>query len=291
MSVNFNKQVQPPPVVANKVAMPVGTSIIMAMDKFMFDKRDQNCNACRNGYRSTLPKVLDGKMYSVSVVCTCVPYYQQSDAEGTGVVIYKGRRENWIKGVRPESEIQAELLREGADRAAFRNKLNPKAPLANPDGKNAQANLEKAVQNENKPKQKVMQQDKNGHFLFVDLETGKRMGLVVSDVSNPTINPDNPDKAAKETPVPPTPEQVKGQRQESDEEFLERTTGQKPMAADPRVISEDEASRIEAARLVQISTNPTPAAPTKGPTAQPKVAPSETPAKRGRGRPKGSGKK
>jgi hypothetical protein len=300
MSVNFNKQVQPPPVVANKVAMPVGTSIIMAMDKFMFDKRDLNCTACRNGYRSTLPKMLDGKMYSVSVICTCVPYYQQSDSEGTGVVIYKGRRESWIKGVRPESEIQNEMLREGADKNAFKNKLNPQAPLQNPDGKNVKANLQKALENENKPKQKVMQQDKAGHFLFVDLETGKKMGLTVSDVSNPTVNPDSPEKV-KQVPQTPPPQQqangYKGLRPESDEEFLERTTGEKPMTADPRVISADEAAKIEAAKTVApvntatapptLKADPTPSSVSvtvKTPTPTPEV-------KRGRGRPKGSGKK
>jgi hypothetical protein len=278
MTVNFNRSVQPAPVVASKVAMPVGTSIIMAMDKFIFEKRDENCHDCRNGYRSTLPKVLDGKMYSVSVVCTCVPYYQSLDSEGSGIVIYKGRRENWIKGVRPEAEIQAEMIREGKAKTDFSQRMNPKEPLKNSDGKNIKANLEKALQNEEKPKQKVMQQDKNGHWLFVDLETGKKMGLRISDVANPQVNPANPDKAVKQPEPPPTePQQTaQGLRPESDEEFLQRTTGQAPMTADPRVISEAEATLIEASRV----------APPPPPPATTTVT-----VKRGRGRPKGSGKK
>jgi hypothetical protein len=290
MTVNFNRQAQPAPVVANKVAMPVGTSIILSMDKFLFEKRDSNCRDCRNGYRSTLPKMLDGKMYSVSVICTCVPYYQNTDAEGSGVVSYKGRRENWVKGVRPEAEIQAELIREGKANADFSQKINPKAPLQNKDGKNTKANLEKALQNDAKPAQKFMQQDQQGHWLFVDLETGKKMGLRVSDVANPAINPDNPDKAVKPEPAQPQvqPEQqasgYKGLRPESDEEFLQRTTGEVPMEADPRVISEAEATKIEASRI-------TPVAPVTAPKAIPPQAPKPPEVKRGRGRPKGPAKK
>lgn len=294
MSVNFNKTVQPQPVVASKVAMPVGTSIILAMDKFMFDKRDQNCKSCRNGYRSTLPKMLDGKMYSVSVICTCVPYYQSSDADGTGVVIYKGRRENWTKGVRPEAEIQSELIREGDAQSAFKQKMNPKSTPQNTNGKNSEANQEKAAQNAAKPAQKVMQQDKQGHWLFVTLEEGKKMGLSISDVSNPLVNPDNPEKGIVTPQTPPAQpqEQAKGLRPESDEEFLIRTTGQAPMTADPRVITEEEATKIEADRV----SSPVAIPPASGPSVPAPVAPAPTnqsPAvvKRGPGRPKGSVKK
>src|SRR5882724_753874 len=97
MSANF-KPKDAPQIIANKFAMPVGTSIVMDMNKFMFNKRDENCIQCRNGFKSTLPKKLDNKIYSVSVICTCVPYYQSKEADGTGVVMFKGRREKWIKG-------------------------------------------------------------------------------------------------------------------------------------------------------------------------------------------------
>ncbi len=290
MTANFNRAVQPPPVVANKIAMPVGTSIIMSMDKFLFDKRDQNCKACRNGYRSTLPKMVGNKVVSVGIICTCVPYCQQVDADGTGIVVYKGRRENWVRGVRPDSEIQDELVREGKANISQRDKANPKEPLKNPNGKNAKANVEKALQNENKPKQRVMQQDKNGHWLFVDLETGKKMGLSISDVANPIVNPDNPD-AVPQAPPPPPPPQSKA-KPESDEEFLLRTTGQAPMAGDPTLITEAEANKIEAERgKVPVAPPPAsgpsvPAASAPAPTNQPPEV-----VKRPRGRPKGSGRK
>jgi len=269
MSVNFRKQENSQPPTDKKVAMPVGTSMIMSMDKFMFDKRDTNCNQCRNGYKSTLPKVVDGKTYSVAVICTCVPYFLNNDGKGNGTVVYKGRKENWTNYTRPEKEISDELIRQGMVSREINRRDDAKKALA-AGGK--EAAVEKSIQNAQRAPQRVMQQDKDGHWLFVDIETGKKMGLRLSDVANPTINPNKPED--------PTAPAAQPKRQETDEEFLERTTGQAVDTSDPRIITEEQATAIEASRV---------AAPKQIAKAQP-AAPVQAPAvkKSGRGRPKGA---
>jgi hypothetical protein len=310
MTASFKPQNQPVTVTTQQVAMPVGTNIILSMDKFMFDKRDVNCNSCRSGYKSTLPKSIDGKMYNVCVICTCVPYLLNADEEKTGIVVYKGRKENWVKGVRPESEIQAELIREGAAANALYRQQEAERLKNNPNAKSERAIREKSLQNAEKPRQKVMQQDKNGHWIFVDTETGKKMGLTISDVSNPAINKENPEAQPKPQPQPqenqgdvpasaavsptPTPtvdasvaaQRARGGRPETDEEFLLRTTGEAPINEDVTFLSQEVAQKIDAAKAAPkpiAKSQPAPVAPTApAPVAE---------VKRGRGRPKGSTKK
>jgi hypothetical protein len=266
MTVNFRKQENSQPPTDKRVAMPVGTSKIMPMADFLFDKRDTNCTRCKNGYTSTLPKSVDGKIYSVAIICTCVPYFLSNDGKGNGTVVYKGRKENWTNYTRPEKEISDELIRQGLVSREVNRRDDAKKALA-AGGK--EAAVEKSIQNAQRAPQRVMQQDKDGHWLFVDIETGKKMGLRLSDVANPTINPNKP-----EDPAAPAPAQAK--RQETDEEFLERTTGQAVDTSDPRIITEEQATAIEASRV---------AAPKPIAKAQP-AAPAVK--KSGRGRPKGA---
>lgn len=285
MTANF-KPKDAPQIVTNRFAIPVGTSVILDFDKFMFDKRDINCNGCKNGFKSTLPKKMDNKIYNVNIVCTCVPYYQSRDAEGTGVVVYKGRRESWVKGIRPDSEIQAELIREGQIKNALarKNEIEDNLRANNNVTGNAKyqkalrdkENMEKAKLNGARPPQKVLQQDKAGHWIFVTLEQGAKLGGRISDPAHPVINPDKPETTEAQPASVPADESKAG-RTESDEEFLLRTTGQAPIVGDPTFINKVDADKIEAAK------------PTLAPIVPP-VAPT-VPVRRGRGRPRGTGKK
>jgi hypothetical protein len=103
----------------NQLAIPVGTGTTYSYDKFMWDKRDLNCNQCKNGMKSMVTKRINDKVYNIPVVCTCVPYAQSEDADGVQVVVYKGRRERWVKGKRPEIYISDEQVRGKANEAAL----------------------------------------------------------------------------------------------------------------------------------------------------------------------------
>jgi hypothetical protein len=274
MTVNFRKQENSQPPTDKKVAMPVGTSMIMSMDKFMFDKRDTNCTRCRNGYTSTLPKSVDGKIYSVAVICTCVPYFLDNDGKGNGTVVYKGRKENWLNFTRPEKEISDELIRQGiVSREQNRQDSNKKAL----DAGGKDADEVRAQQNAQRAPQKQMYQSKDGHWFFVDSATARKWGLIISDVANPVINPDKPNEEG------PAPAQQQGKRQETDEEFLERTTGQAIDNSDPTYISPETAAAIEASRVAKPVAKPVAKAQTSAPATQATGAP-----KKGRGRPAGA---
>lgn len=109
-------------VLNNVLAIPVGTNTIIGYDKFMWDKRDENCVNCKNGMKSMVSKRVNEKTYNVPVVCPCVPYIQSEDADGVQVVVFKGRRERWIKGKRPEIYLSDEKVRAAANQAAVSTK-------------------------------------------------------------------------------------------------------------------------------------------------------------------------
>lgn len=100
-----------PPVnsVENKYAIPVGTGNIIELDKFLFDERDKSCNKCKNGYKSAAQKTIGTQIYTIPIICICVPYVQSEDKDGNRVVSFKGFREMWPDGERPEAYIQKEL--------------------------------------------------------------------------------------------------------------------------------------------------------------------------------------
>lgn len=92
-----------------KYAIPVGTGNVIEFDKFLFDHRDKSCNKCKNGYKSVVPKTIGTKVFSIPIICICVPYIQSEDKEGNMVVNFKGFRELWPDGDRPEAYIQKEI--------------------------------------------------------------------------------------------------------------------------------------------------------------------------------------
>jgi hypothetical protein len=102
----------------NKFAIPVGTNSIINYDKFLLDKRDLNCTNCKNGMKSMVGKRINEKTFNVPVMCTCVPYIQSEDSDGVEIVVYKGRRERWINGKRPEIYLSDEKVRTAANTAA-----------------------------------------------------------------------------------------------------------------------------------------------------------------------------
>jgi hypothetical protein len=109
-------------VMNNTLAIPIGTNTIFAYDKFMWDSRDLNCTACKNGMKSMITKRINDKQYNVPVVCTCVPYIESQDEDGVSIVVFKGRRERWVKGKRPESYKVDEGIRGKANTAALNTK-------------------------------------------------------------------------------------------------------------------------------------------------------------------------
>lgn len=109
-------------VLNNTLAIPVGTGTVFAYSKFLWDKRDLNCSSCKNGMKSMIAKRINDKTYNIPVVCTCVPYTESTDVDGVSVVVYKGRRERWVKGKRPESYILDEAVRGNANKAAVNTK-------------------------------------------------------------------------------------------------------------------------------------------------------------------------
>lgn len=109
-------------VMNNTLAIPVGSNTIFAYDKFMWDSRDINCTACKNGMKSMITKRINDKIYNVPVVCTCVPYIESADTDGVSIVVFKGRRERWVKGKRPESYKVDEGIRSKANTAALNTK-------------------------------------------------------------------------------------------------------------------------------------------------------------------------
>ena len=92
-----------------KYAIPVGTGSIIEFDKFLFEHRDKACNKCKNGFKSAAQKTIGTQTFTIPIICVCVPYIQSEDKEGNKVVSYKGFRELWPDGERPEAYIQKEL--------------------------------------------------------------------------------------------------------------------------------------------------------------------------------------
>jgi hypothetical protein len=91
-----------------KYGIPVGTSNVVEINKFLFDKRDKECKSCKNGYKSVIPKQIGQAFVPIPVICTCVPYIQSKDGNSM-VVVYKGNREMWKSNDRPEVYIQKEI--------------------------------------------------------------------------------------------------------------------------------------------------------------------------------------
>ena len=94
-----------------RYAIPVGTSELKELSKFLFDLRDNSCTQCKTGYKSVLPKFIGGKVHQIPVVCTCIPYIVGEDKDSNLVVVYKGARELWPNKKRPEQYIQNDLVR------------------------------------------------------------------------------------------------------------------------------------------------------------------------------------
>jgi hypothetical protein len=109
-------------VITNQLAIPVGTNTVIPYNKFLWDKRDLNCGLCKNGLKSQLSRRINEKTYLVPVVCVCVPYLQSEDSDGVQTVVFKGRRERWIKGKRPEIYLSDEKVRASANKAAVTTK-------------------------------------------------------------------------------------------------------------------------------------------------------------------------
>jgi len=95
-----------------KYGIPVGTSNVFEISKFLVELRDTSCPGCKTGYKSVANKVIDGKSFPVPVFCTCVPYITSEDKDGNLVVVYKGARELWPGRKRPEQYIQNDLQRQ-----------------------------------------------------------------------------------------------------------------------------------------------------------------------------------
>jgi hypothetical protein len=237
MTASFRQQ--PAQLIQNKYAMPVGTNSLIDANKFIWDKRDENCSLCKHGLKSTLPKFVEGKTYSVNVICTCVPYYQSKEANGTGVVMYKGRREMWKKGIRPESVITEERIREQQTRAAYTRQEQTKArlnvnnrvsnnkyeiaPATAEELKEAgvtaaeltpkfsqeiakeNIGIQKSLQNSVRAEQKVMQRDKQGHLVFLPLSMAARIG---AQPVTPAATPVVAKKAESSLPLSPDPNPV-----------------------------------------------------------------------------------
>ncbi len=104
------------PVVLNKWAIPAGQpGNLIEFSKFLLTKRDTSCTQCRNrGVKSILMKLVDGKNYSVPIMCICVPIVMGEAANGSLIVSYKGYREEWPNGERPESLVHADLIKANA---------------------------------------------------------------------------------------------------------------------------------------------------------------------------------
>lgn len=95
-----------------KYAIPVGTGSLIEMSKFLFEERYSGCvNKCRSGYKSIAPKNVNGTIYQVPIICTCVPYVASQDKDGNYVVVYRGNRELWPGKKRPEQYIQNDMQR------------------------------------------------------------------------------------------------------------------------------------------------------------------------------------
>jgi len=92
-----------------KYAIPVGTGSVIEFDKFLFDHRDKSCKNCKNGLKSAVQKMIGTQTFTIPIICTCVPYIQSEDKDGNKVVNYKGFRELWTDGERPEAYIQKEI--------------------------------------------------------------------------------------------------------------------------------------------------------------------------------------
>lgn len=278
--------------------MPVGTGVVMAWDKFLWDQRDLNCNACRNGFKSAFPKTIENKVFQVAQVCTCVPYYESRDGEGTGVVVYRGRRERWVAGKRQEIDIQAELIREQQGRDLTNRKNDVMDALKNKT-KGAKADELKAKNNASLPERPTMCRDKNGHWMLLTKTQAQVLGLTPVDPQTISLEAENnrlralqaeealaANQSESQAPAGAEPETntsgFTGLRQETDEEFLMRASGEVPVVGDPRVISQSEADRLEAAKQ----------SPTAAPAVVTQAAPEVRPVvKKSPGRPKGSTKK
>jgi hypothetical protein len=101
-----------------KYAIPVGTSNLIEFSKFLVDLRDPNCDKCRTGYKSVIPKFVGGKVHQIPVMCTCVPYIASMDKDGNMTVVFKGLRELWPGKKRPEQYVQNDMIRKAEfDRA------------------------------------------------------------------------------------------------------------------------------------------------------------------------------
>jgi hypothetical protein len=276
MSISF-KQANAPQVVANKFAIPVGTSTILSWDRFLWDQRDINCGQCKNGFKSTLPKKVQDKIYQVSVICTCVPYYQLQEADGSGVVVYKGRRERWIKGKRQESDIQAEMIREQAGLEALRHKNEVEKTIRNPKSGDPKADLIREQQNKARD-QRILVQGRDGHWMKLTPAQAKAFGAVESNPANPVIDLEKEQAQAQpQVPEQPTAAQLgaetglgspelakakaqgyKGMRPETDEEYLTRMGGEAPMS-DEQVGAQIKAAKVAAEqRLAQALAAPEP---------------------------------
>ncbi len=105
-------------VLNNVLGIPVGSNTTYAYEKFLWKERDLNCNQCKNGMKSMIAKRINDKVYNIPVVCTCVPYTQSLDEDGVSIVVFKGRRERWVGGKRPEVYKHDEAVRSRANTAA-----------------------------------------------------------------------------------------------------------------------------------------------------------------------------
>ncbi|VVB50682.1 Uncharacterised protein [uncultured archaeon] len=99
------------PASEKRYAMPVGTSSLIELSRFIFEERDTTCMKCKSGYKSVAPKSINGVVYQVPLICPCVPYVASQDKDGNFVMVYKGVRELWPGKKRPEQYIQNDMQR------------------------------------------------------------------------------------------------------------------------------------------------------------------------------------
>jgi hypothetical protein len=238
-------------VPAAKYAMPVGTGNLVEFSRFMLDLRDASCPHCRTGFKSITPKFIEGKVYQIPIMCTCVPYIANIDKDNNLIVVFKGVRELWPGKKRPEQYIQNDLVR----RSEFDN---------------AKANLEKA-----RGQAKAHDGVKAGKYVLGPITASERAELG-AEVSKSLIPKFESAEGAKPT------------TKTEPQKFLDKVTRKVAMRNSEGhliVVDNDTALHMMEKSLATPERPESPEAP-KLPSAPPKA--SAAAPRKGRGRPAGS---
>ena len=287
---NPGSQVQ---VLNNKLAIPVGSGTTYEYDKFMWAKRDLNCGQCKNGMKSMVTKRINEKVYNIPVVCTCVPYIQSEDEDGVQVVVFKGRRERWVGGKRPEIYISDEQVRSKANEAA----VNTREQFTGDNVINSKKfQFTRVNGNSGQPiRSEFLSKAVPGMPIT-------RPGDVPTEYSTRSSLPDNPQfgdvtkknlKKAERAPQKSLHTLPNGNRVFVDDKTFSKLTGTK---AAPAPVAAPAAAQAPAPKVkgtrgrpkkAVVASVPAPAPVAKAVAPKPVVAQTATaPVKRGRGRPK-----